>query len=139
MESIKFFPKEGIRSDYGADPNESGNFKMHLSEHVSDGSLPDNITELIKIFVTRQQDCKVQANKRKKKISPEMKAFPLEDAETFWTRMFLNKDPSQEISECSDNVVTKASTSYISFNPKESQENRYKVESKNYATTAGTR
>ena len=139
MESINFFPKEGIKSDYGADPNESGNFKMHLSEHVSNVSLPDNITELMKIFVTRQQDCKAQVNERKKKISPEMKAFPLEEAETFWTRMFLNKDPNQETSESSDDVVTKTSTSYISFNPKESQENQYKVESKNYATTTDTR
>ena len=92
----------------------------------------------MKIFVTRQQDCKAQVNERKKKISPEMKAFPLEDAETFWTRMFLNKDPNKETSDCSDDVI-ETSTSYISFNPKESQENQYKVESKNYATTTDTR
>ena len=124
MENYQFFPKGGITNDTGCDLKETANFKMYLSEGVlGKTSVPHNCSDLVKQFFISQQKYQKCEPQKTKKLTEEEKAFPLEDSESFWTRLLKNKNNANE--HC--NTSTKSNTSYISFSAKECLENRYEV------------
>lgn len=111
----RLLPKEGILDDYGADVSKLTKPKSYLEECISEHiSIPENCLALIKQHQARNQE-KSPHERKTKKITDVEKAFPLEDSESFWTRMFDNKKEDTETIDIERN----SHKSYISFSVKE--------------------
>ena len=125
MKTSVLFPKDGITNDPGANLTDTGqHFVMCLSNKSSlsqSKKVPDNVADLVKIFVSQKQDLKEFSNVRSvsKKTPPEDEAFPLEDTDSFWTRMFSQNERKESSGERVSTMETPTCASYISFNPKE--------------------
>jgi len=123
MKKYQWLPREGILNDYGADLSKLGKFRSYLTESVlEDSSVPENCVALVKQYLAKNQDIKSPNAQKMKKLTELEIAFPLEESESFWTRMFNEKKNDDK---AVDMVESKSFTSYISFSVKEGLENQH--------------
>lgn len=122
MEKYQFLPKGGIDDDIGADLNSHRTFQFSLSEsNLEDCVAPEECTKLIRLCLQENPNKTSKPNTNKGLTSKEI-AFPLEDSELFWNRMFEGKN-----SDVTAETNTHDPKSYITFNVKEGSEDKNEV------------
>ena len=123
MEKYQFLPKGGIDDDIGADLNSHRTFKFSLSEsNLDDCVAPEECTKLIRLCLQDNPSNKTSKPNTNKRLTSKEIAFPLEDSELFWNRMFEGKN-----SDVTTETTTHDPKSYITFNVKEGSEDKNEV------------
>ena len=123
MEKYQFLPKGGIDDDIGADLNSHRTFKFSLSEsNLEDCVAPEECTKLIRLCLQDNPSNKTSKPNTNKRLTSKEIAFPLEDSELFWNRMFEGKN-----SDVTAETNTHDPKSYITFNVKEGSEDKNEV------------
>ena len=123
MEKYQFLPKGGIDDDIGADLNSHRTFQFSLSEsNLEDCVAPEECTKLIRLCLQDNPSNKTSKPNTNKRLTSKEIAFPLEDSELFWNRMFEGKN-----SDVTAETNTHDPKSYITFNVKEGSEDKNEV------------
>ena len=119
-------PSEGITDDVGADASSFESYKNLLAEKcdIDCKDAPEGWTNKLKHFVANRKDLFVTDIKKSKKISDAQKAFPLEEGESFYTRLMKNENADSNTKIYSP--IAKQN-SYISFNISESTNSQAEV------------
>ena len=119
-------PSEGITDDVGANASSFEGYNNRLAEKcgIDCNDAPEGWTNKLKHFVANRKDLYLSKIQKPKKISDAQKAFPLEDGESFYTRLMKNDNAD---SNTKTNSPIAKQNSYISFSISESTNSQAEV------------